>query len=239
MPTKHYYIFNGSTPITNLNRQTWDSLRIGKDNPAFQFETTVEEYESNCAKRQDCRAVAKVIRNLIRLIDQNVSSVVSLGSGKGVVEWHLKRLLPSLPLICTDYAEVGVESLRRLFQACDEVMIFDMLNCDYGMFDNDAVLLMNRVSTEFTPSEWRFIFQSCKAAGINHILFIPTELASIRLKALETLRHYLRRILKRRDTFCGWLYSKREIESLMSVSYTVEECAKMKNSAVYLLKRKD
>lgn len=239
MPAKHYYIFNSPRSMFSLDKEGWDLLRTGTDNPAFQFETTQADYEANCVKRADCHEVAKTIKLLIKSLDANVSSVISLGAGKGIVEWHLKKLLPDMPLICTDYAESGVASLRRLFRACDRVMVFDMLKGDYSAFGEDAILLMNRVSTEFTSTEWQQIFRACKASGIKRILFMPTELASIRLKVMETLRHFVRKILGRRDTFCGWLYSKRELESLMSKCYNIEKCVGIENSALYLLSRRD
>lgn len=238
MPTKHYFLFNNSKPMSHLDKETWDSLRTGTENPAFQFEQTLEEYEANCARRTDCREVAEVIRDAVLSIGAEVSAVVSLGAGKGIVEWHLKKLLPSLPLICTDYAESGVASLRRLFRTCDKVMAFDMLRGDYSVFGKDAVLLMNRVSTEFTPTEWSQIFKSCKSAGIKYILFIPTELASIRLKVMETLRHFARKVLRRRDTFCGWLYSQRELELLMGVYYMVKMQTMIGDSVLYQLGRR-
>ena len=235
MPTKHYFVFTNSESMSHLNKEAWDSLRMGTGNPAFQFEATLEEYETNCTRRTDCREMAKAIRDAILSIGAGVSSVVSLGAGKGIVEWHLKKLLPSLPMICTDYAESGVASLRQLFPACDKVMVFDMLKGDYSVFGKDAVLLMNRVSTEFSPSEWMQIFRLCKSSGIKYILFIPTELASIWLKTMETLRHLARRVLRRRDTFCGWLYSQREFDRLVSDQYKIEEATKIGDSAIYKL----
>ena len=236
MPTKHYFVFNNFEPISQLNKEAWDSLRVGTENPAFQFEATLKEYESNCARRTDCREMAKAIRDAILSIGAGVSSVVSLGAGKGIVEWHLKKLLPSLPMICTDYAESGVASLRQLFPACDKVMVFDMLKGDYSVFGKDAVLLMNRVSTEFTPTEWKQIFKSCRSSGVKYILFVPTEIASIRLKTMETLRHLARRVLRRRDTFCGWLYSRREFDRLMLLDYRIESMQKIGDSVLYKLK---
>ena len=235
MPTRHYYVFDNSGSLPSLNKSAWDSLRTGTDNHAFRFESSVEEYEANCARRADCREVAKAIRDMLLPLGKEVSRLVSLGAGKGIVEWHLKRLAPELNLTCTDYAEAGVDSLRRYFRACDEVMAFDMLKDDYGLFGNNTVLLMNRISTEFTPSEWLHIFQACRHAGIRHILFLPTELASLRLKAAETLHHMARKILRRNDTFCGWLYSKREIESLISVYYTIKESKGIGYTALYRL----
>lgn len=47
MPTKHYFVFNNFEPISQLNKEAWDSLRVGTENPAFQFEATLKEYESN------------------------------------------------------------------------------------------------------------------------------------------------------------------------------------------------
>lgn len=239
MPTRHYYVFDNSESLPSLDKSAWDSLRTGTDNHAFRFESSVEEYEANCARRTDCREVAEAIRDMLPTLGKEVSRLVSLGVGKGIVEWHLKRLVPELNLTCTDYAKAGVDNLRRYFHACDEVMPFDMLNSDYSTLGGSPVLLMNRVSTEFTPTEWQQIFRSCKAAGIKHILFIPTELASIRLKTMETLRHFIRKTLGRRDTFCGWLYSKHELELAMSQCYKIEKCTRLGNSALYLLSIRD
>lgn len=174
MPTRHYYVFDNSESLPSLDKSAWDSLRTVTDNHAFCFESSVEEYEANCARRTDCREVAEAIRDMLPTLGKEVSRLVSLGAGKGIVEWHLKRLVPELNLTCTDYAEAGVDSLRRYFHACDEVMAFDMLKDDYGLFGNNTVLLMNRVSTEFTSSEWLHIFRACRHAGIRHILFLPT-----------------------------------------------------------------
>lgn len=236
MPTRHYFVFNNAQECAALDKEAWDFLRTGTDNPAFQFESSVEEYDANCARREDCQKIAGLIRDTLAKLEQNVSHIVSLGAGKGIVEWHLKRMLPELPITCTDYAESSVVKLGQLFLQCDKTLVFDMLAGDYGRFGKDAVLLMNRVSTEFTPSQWRSIFRSCSAAGIKHILFVPTELASLRLKAMETVCHILRRILRRQDTFCGWLYSKRELESLMSLYYRIDSMMKIGETAVYNLR---
>ena len=239
MPTKHYYVFNAEKKVAALDKEAWDSLRTGSDNPAFQFEKSIAEYEANCARREDCLEVAEAIRDILFSIDKEVSCVVSLGAGKGIVEWHLKRLAPELRLVCTDYAEAGVDKLRKMFQRCDQVVPFDMLRGDYGAFGKDAVLLMNRISTEFTPSEWLQIFRSCRGAGIKYIVFIPTEMASFRLKTMETLRHLIRKFLRRHDTFCGWLYSRRELEFLMNLYYKAEQQAMIGSSVLYKLCRKD
>ena len=237
MSVKHYYTFANSRNLARLDQEAWDKLRTGTDNPAFQFESSVEEYEASCVGRTDCREVAKEVRDVLKSLGKEVSCVVSLGTGKGIVEWHLKRLMPEMRLICTDYAESGVESLRRLFRGCDQVMTFDMLKSNYDQFPDGTVLFMNRISTEFTTSEWLQIFRSCRDSGIKHVIFIPTELASFKLKVMETLRHFVRKLLRRKDTFCGGLYSKRELEKLLSFNYGIKGFKRMGNSAVYQLEK--
>ena len=171
----------------------------------------------------------------MQLLGKDVPRLVSLGAGKGIVEWHLKRIAPELRLVCTDYAEAGVDRLRRLFHRCDQVVPFNIMKGDYRSFGEGVVLLMNRISTEFAPEEWLHIFCSCRNAGIKHIIFIPTELASFKLKVVESLRHFVRKFLRRRDTFCGWLYSKNELEKLMSSDYCIESFTRMGCGALYLL----
>ena len=56
---------------------------------------------------------------------------------------------------------------------------------------------------------------------------------------METVRHLVRRVLRHKDTFCGWLYGKQEIESLISEYYDIERHANMGNSALYLLSSAD
>lgn len=236
MPSKHYYVFGDEGAFDDLNKEAWDALRIGNANPDFRFETSAEEYASACLKRTDCRAVAEVVLDCLHIIGGESMQVVSLGAGKGIVEWHLKHMAPDIRMICTDYAEAGVDRLRRLFVECDQVTTFDMLKDDYGRFSKDSVLLMNRVSTEFDQFEWRRIFRSCRGAGIRHILYIPTEFATFRLKVAEAARHALRRILRRCDTFCGWLYGRRELELMMTAEYEICAFRRLGNGGVYMLK---
>ena len=235
MSTKHYYVFNNFSGKC-LDKDRWDMLRTDGTNPDFGLEATQEEFESTCQKRSDCQTTATCIDDCLINTNTNCTDMISLGAGKGIVEWHLKKLRPDMRLTCADFTEQALSRLKKLFPSCDQFLTFDILKDDYTRFPRTAIILMHRISTEFTLQEWISIFERIHHAGIEHILFVPTELASIRLKITETVRHYARRIIGKKDTFCGWLYSKVEIERFFS-GYEIVSRVPHADSAIYLLKR--
>ena len=73
----------------------------------------------------------------------------------------------------------------------------------------------------------------------HHLDKVKLHIYNYTSTQMETVRHLVRRVLRHKDTFCGWLYSKQEIESLISEYYDIERHANMGNSALYLLSSAD
>lgn len=238
MATKHYYAFAGSTLTGSslLSSRNWDALRVDATQEDFSFEATREAYERACAERSDYASAAKSILDLLGRKGLLLKPLVSLGAGKGILEWHLKRQAPSLDLMCTDYAPESMQKLAAYFPACEKTFVFDMVQGDYLCFGPDATLLMYRISTEFDALTWRRTISRIHAAGIRNIVFVPTEVATLRIRLAERLCHWKALLLGRRQVFCGWLYSDREIRSLFE-GFALDDFLPMGKTAIYLYRR--
>lgn len=240
MKTKHYYGFEPDVSSRfygdSLNSDNWDVLRTDDRESPFAIEKNMEIYEKNCmASARDKDAVQRVCQ---LLEDVEVNKVISLGAGKAILEWHLKKMKPELAVECTDYTEKAIERLKNVFKDMDSSYRFDMLNGNYSELDINAVFLMNRVSTEFSIDEWYRIFESMHGAGILYIIFIPTGLDNCWSMLKEKLFFLLNILRRRRNICCGWLYSENEYLRMFSMGgYSIEKRLEFDGTAAFLLKR--
>lgn len=210
MRIKHYYYFEeiqSKMSGRKINAQNWDVLRSDEKKSPFAIERTAEEYEENCRKSVEYEKAATILCELISSYENN--KLVSLGCGKGILEWYIKKKLPDLKIECTDYAEKSVELLRNVFTECNNISVFDMINGDYEKWKGTTVLLY-RVSTEFTLKEWKMIFDKIYYAGIENVIFVPTELLTFRIMREEKIRKFMNLLKGNPTIFCGWMYSKNE-----------------------------
>lgn len=210
MKIKHYYFFEETQSKMSgrkINAQNWDILRCDNNKSPFAIEKTIEEYEENCRISFEYEKAATILCKLISSFGNN--TMVSLGCGKGILEWHIKKKLPDLYIECTDYAEKSVKLLRSVFTECNNISVFDMINGDYKKWKG-ATVLIYRVSTEFTSKEWKVIFNKMYEAGIENVIFVPTELLTFRIIYGEKLRMFMNFLKGNPTTFCGWMYSKSE-----------------------------
>lgn len=217
MAVKHYYGFKSDKVKGNsLDRANWDALRSQTGECGFAFEQTRADYERACESREDYGRVAIRIVRLLDELGLRTRPLVSLGVGKGILEWHIKRQAPDLHVECSDYASEGMRLLQEFFPSCDGFFTFDMLRDGYDRFHPSTTLLLYRVSTEFNRSEWRNIVGRIRAAGIQNVIFVPTEVAGWKMKVAEMLSHWKALLLRRRQVFCGWMYGERELKSIFS-----------------------
>lgn len=170
---KHYYWFPTEEQRV-LDKSAWESLRESNDERlnAFSLEQSKELWERKCRDADEYRFFAEQIaRHLPR-----EANVYSFGIGKGFLEWNLRRVRRDIGITGTDYTE---RTLNRLREYTDEIQfrVFDLLKDDYSELnctEKDYCILF-RISTEFSKSEWRDIIRRMGAAGIKHVLFVPTE----------------------------------------------------------------
>lgn len=244
MKAKHYYRFEteieSKMRSNSLSKYNWDILRVDERDSPFSIENDKESYERSCRNSVSYKNVAQEIINLVKKNDLVCEKIISLGVGKGVLEWHLKNLLPEVSVECTDWAEQAIDKLKKVF-AADDIYTFDMLNGDYTKLENKAIFVMYRVSTEFDSKSWCKIFKKMHKANIEHIIFIPTGLETLKSMMQENINHVKNIICGRKDFFCGWLYSEREFLKMFRGKnqslYRVIEKADVGDTAIYLLKR--
>lgn len=222
MIIEHYTSFRTKLKSSELNQENWDILRTESTEMAYAIEDTVEQYERNCMESKAYELSAEKIVELLTRYD--CKHVVGLGSGKGILEWHLKKLMPKLCVECTDYAKASVDKLKKVFMKCDGFHCFDMLHGDYTIFGQDACFVLYRVSEEFSYEGWCKVFQKMRAEGVLNIIYIPDMLATEELAEKMAQKH-IRHIEKGIDSiFCGWIYSEDTLEEMFAAGqYKVAE----------------
>lgn len=214
MIIEHYEVFKTKLHSGELNQENWDVLRTESAESAYAIEDSVEQYEQNCRNSISYEESARAIIELLKKYD--CKHAVTLGAGKGILEWHLKKLMPELYVECTDYAKLSIEKLKRVFVDCDSLHSFDMLNGNYGMFAEDDVFILYRVSEEFNYEDWCNVFKKMREEGVRKIIYIPDMIATDELKEHMRTRHLRNKERGIQDTFCGWIYSEDTLEEMFS-----------------------
>lgn len=212
MKIKHYFCFDKEIQYKmtseKLNDQNWDILRTDETKSPFAIERSVTEYEKNCEESLEYKRVAERICESIK--KNGYQNLVSVGVGKGILEWHIKKMLPELNIECTDYTKESVNLLKNVFLNCDNFRVFDIMKDDYSVFGKDTVIMMYRVSTEFDNKQWCQIFDKLYNAGIENIIFVPTEILNLKIALHEKMWLGINYLRNKRSIFCGWMYSQGE-----------------------------
>ena len=112
-----------------------------------------------------------------------------------------------------------------------------MIKDDWSVLNQYDYVILYRVSTEFSFSEWKKIFERMYEKRIEHIIFIPTGLDTYKNMLLELYGHLSRMMRKKKDIFCGWLYSENEFRRMWKGKYAEEKCIYIQNTAVFFLNR--
>lgn len=237
MIIEHYEAFRTKLKSTELNQENWDILRTESTEMAFAIEDDIESYERNCL---GAAIYEESARDIIKTLKKyGCRHIVSLGCGKGILEWHLKRQMPELCVECTDYAEASVEKLKKVFIQGDGFHCFDMINGDYTVFDGrktDTFFVLYRVSEELSYEDWCKVFRKMHDEGVCNIIYIPDMIATEELAQQMERRH--NRQLERglESTFCGWIYSEDTLEEMFSAGqYRIAEKSRTGELIMYLL----
>lgn len=243
MHVKYYYQFNDAINKrvvgNKLDKTNWDILREQTKDKRFGFEKTKEQYIRNAQKEKKYYESALLISKILRV--KKCQKVISLGVGKGILEYWIKELQPNIHVTCTDYAEGGIKTLKK-YSNCDEFYTFDMLNGNYRQFDTGDCLIMYRVSTEFSLKQWKNIFNRIYQSNVSTVIFVPTELANITDMVKGIKGHVRNLVLGNKDIMSGWLYSQSEIEFFLTNAYknrnSIEWGIPVDNTKIYVIRIK-
>ena len=246
MKIKHYFAFDkkfyNGNDFKKISSTNWDMLRTDSAPGPFSIEKEISEFEENCKAATSYRETAEIICGFIEKHKLG-NRMVSLGCGKGTVEYHIKKIMPELHIKCTDYAQKGIEQLAKVFVDCDEFGTFDMLAGDYGEWAKTGdILLMYRVSTEFTAEQWQTIFDRIYNANIQYVILVPTEIMTLWMALKAKIRLFYNILSGRKVTFSGWMYSRKEFFKFFSgkdgkPKYQVIAFKEYKDSGVFALER--
>lgn len=234
MIIEHYESFRTKLKSSELNRENWDVLRTESAEGAYAIEDSIEQYEHNCMESKSYEFSAEKVIDLLKKYD--CKHVVGLGSGKGILEWHLKKMMPELRVECTDYAEASIEKLKKVFTACDGFYCFDMLHGDYTLFDKDSCFILYRVSEEFNYEDWCKVFEKMRMEGALNIIYIPDMLATEELAEKMAQKHdrYIEKGIE--SIFCGWIYSEDVLEEIFAAGqYKIAEKYSIGDLLMYYL----
>lgn len=140
-------------------------------------------------------------------------------------------------MTCLDYAPKAIKLLKNNFVECDAIDEFDLLNKNWESQKN-TLYLLNRVSTEFDDKQWEEIFYNVFNSNIEYICIIPTELLNIKIALKEKVRHILKKLLKKKMSFAGYMRTRDTFEGLWSKYYHNEFYIEKEGVHLFLLKKK-
>ena len=101
-----------------------------------------------------------------------------------MLEYHIKSIAPDIFLRCGDFASVSLTRLRSLFTECDSIESMDLRDPTWATDPHD-VLLLNRVDTELSDTEWANLFRQLHAQQVDRIVFVPGGLLTASLAVRE------------------------------------------------------
>lgn len=243
MNCKHYYYFGeqidmslGGKVRPALNQDRWDALRTDGRADDFRIEETSSEYESNNRKSEN-RLYAEMAKIMCEEIFDDTDRIISVGAGKAILEWHIKQNKPSIKVACADYTSKAIKRLQQVFICGDEFFEFDMLKDDWRRLQGYDYIIMFRISTEFDRRTWKRLFRKLYNAGIHDVIFVPTGLDNIKTMTQEIINHIVNILHRRKDCFCGWLYSENEFRKMWSPYYDISFAKEYGSTKLYWLSK--
>lgn len=232
---KHYQVFGDSTSHMKdrqlVSVESWDALR--QNHPFFSVSADREEWlaasELSVKKDgQDAQLIERAADIVILLQDKKISRIFSVGTGGAALEYQIKKLMPGVSIVCSDYSTLTVERLKKVFFESDGIIQFDVLKDNWREIQEkylgeDGLCLMYRIDASFNDKEWSDIFKYMADAGIQKILIIPTgtlTVLSIYNRKSREIRWFLKRIP---IVFSGYIRTAKRFQQYWHSMYSEED----------------
>jgi hypothetical protein len=232
---KHYQIFGESTAQMKdqglMSPESWDVLR--ETHPFFSIPENREEWvavsELKVKKDGQDNMLIERARDVVSLLQrEKVDRVFSIGVGGAGLEYQLKKMLPDLKVVCSDYSEVTVVRLKKVFTESEEVIRFDIHNdslteAQKKYIGEKGICIMYRIDASFSDEEWTQIFKRFSEAGIQKVLYIPTGMLTI-LSTYNRLSRQIKWFFQKTPVvLCGHVRTKKSFEGFWSEYYQQED----------------
>jgi len=225
MKIKHYSLFEH----IKSNNIEWNNLRDDKSEDSYFIPFNKESYIESI-KNFDFNYY---VQDIINYCQKNgLTRVISIGSGKCGLEFHLK-CKSNLSIIVTDTSD----SIIRIkqYNIFDDAFKFDIINSDININLNESTLvLLSRIDTEFDDVNFKLLFEVLKSKNSKHICLIPANQLTLRIIYAE-FKVLIISILKRRKrVFCGYSRTTSEFIKAWSKHF---EIASFKENIFYLTEK--
>jgi hypothetical protein len=211
MKIKHHSIF------TDLSSTTidWNYLRDSNQESSYFIPFSKRDYLALVENLNYLNYVDPIVDYCK---EHKISSVLSIGSGKCGLEYHIKTT-SGLKVIVSDTSN----SILRIksFTIFDDAYQLDLLDDSSNFYvDANTLVLLSRVDTEFNDTDFKKFFSVLQSLNVLHVCLIPAELLSLKSVILE-LRIFLLSILKKKKrVFCGYARSKSAFQSIWKEFYS-------------------
>jgi hypothetical protein len=212
----------------------WDALRSAPNAPVFTVPESREHWLAVCASNDSLASKAELVARFADSLQ--VSAITSYGVGNACLEYHIHKARPELQLELSDYAPLTVARLRAVFREADSIDVIDLLADDLGP-SRESLVLLHRIDTEFTSSQWHGIFERLYDAGVQHILFAPAQLLTVKSAVKEILRRAVYRLVHRPLIAAGWIRTRSVFMAAWKPHYRLVEEGSDGATTYFLLAR--
>lgn len=232
---KHYEEFGNldvSLKDNELNSpESWDVLR--ETHTHFSVANNREEWlkASEVLIKKDGQdgGLKKRAKDIVNLIEKNkIQQIFSVGVGGGGLEYQIKKIIPQIKMICSEYSKSNINLLKNVFVECDKIIFFDVKKSDWRISTDDVgaeklLCLLYRVDPHLTDLEWKIVFSKMSDSGIKNILFIPCSLLTMKSVINRFLRRLKWLIKGRKYSFSGYLRTRKRFISFWNDLYNHKE----------------
>ncbi len=235
---RYYYYFDVQAPelVDGLNNrlESWDVLRTkgaGINRP-FYISDNRDIWQKGCLSNGLLRSRAIKIAEFLK---GRFHNIYSFGVGSAQLEFLIKKENPLFQIRCSDFAPKGVERLKKVFWEADAITVFDIINGNWGTIESTGICLFYRVDAEFEDEEWEAIFRKMTSAGVRHVLFIPSEMISLKRILYLSTKYLIFKLLRKKMTFCGFVRTKERFISLFTKYFNIVTMAQFHDMQGFLL----
>tara|TARA_B110000003_G_C16635916_1_gene528412 strand:- start:10 stop:681 length:672 start_codon:yes stop_codon:yes gene_type:complete len=223
MRFKNYTIFDVN------DSKNWNKLRDSENLVDYFVPKTRKDY---ILKLKDYKINPGVEKDLEYLIkSKSINKVFSLCSGSCEIEYYIMN---KFGLAC--HVSDTTNSMKRIkkFNIFEEVSIIDITKPFDIKIDQNSLLLLSRIDTEFEDYQLKNIFENLNFLGAEIIYFIPAEILTLK-SFLVNIKLIFKCFLKfKKPVSWGYIRSNYSFENLWKNNYNTNS----KNSFGLILLKK-
>ncbi len=246
---KNYQVFGDVTlkmKDAELNSlEAWEVLR--DEHPNFSVPEERKEWllvNEEVVKKdgQDKNLIkrAKEISEILKR--EKIDTIFSVAVGVAGLEYHIKKILPEINIVCSEYTPKSVDILKKVFIESKDVIKFDVTKDNWSYIKEkyltqNSLCLIYRLDASFNDKEWRKIFENIYNSDIKNVLFIPTGVLTI-LSIINRKKREIKWFLnKTKFLFCGYIRTQSQFERYWQGLYN-QEIFELGGLKSFLLKKK-